>query len=102
MTPTDVTESTTEPPEELWPAIDPLEAERAFRPEFLGCRDLLAVPWVTNPARFVAKRSRATRVFGLASGYGNHVAAAARRCLELDLPRPVRLRRTEELTVEHS
>src|SRR5689334_3667467 len=35
--------------EELWPSVDPLEAERAFRPEFLACRDLLALAWDRKP-----------------------------------------------------
>ncbi len=34
---------------ELWPQIDPLEAERTFEPEFLACRDLLALAWARKP-----------------------------------------------------
>ena len=35
--------------EELFPQPDPLEAERAFGPEFLACRDLLALAWARKP-----------------------------------------------------
>lgn len=41
---------TAEPAEELWPQIDPLEAERTFEPEFRACRDLLALTWARKPA----------------------------------------------------
>ncbi len=34
---------------ELWPQIDPLEAERTFEPEFLASRDLLALAWARKP-----------------------------------------------------
>lgn len=36
--------------EELWPQVDPLEAERVFEPEFRACRDLLALAWDRKPA----------------------------------------------------
>lgn len=39
-----------EQPNELWPQIEPLEAERTFEPEFRACRDLLALAWARKPA----------------------------------------------------
>lgn len=39
-----------EQPNELWPQIDALEAERTFEPEFRACRDLLALAWARKPA----------------------------------------------------
>lgn len=35
--------------QELWPQVDPLEAERTFEPEFEACRDLLALAWDRKP-----------------------------------------------------
>ena len=35
--------------EELWPQVDPREAERTFEPEFRACRDLLALAWARKP-----------------------------------------------------
>jgi hypothetical protein len=37
--------------EELWPQVDPLEAERVFHAEFLACRDLLALAWERKPVQ---------------------------------------------------
>jgi hypothetical protein len=34
---------------ELFPQIDPLEAERVFEPEFRACRELLALAWDRMP-----------------------------------------------------
>jgi hypothetical protein len=36
-------------PQELWPQIDPLEAERTFEPELRACHDLLALAWARKP-----------------------------------------------------
>ncbi len=40
-----------EEPEELFPQLDPLEAERVFSPEFHACRDLLIFAWEHKPTR---------------------------------------------------
>src|SRR5438094_539679 len=34
---------------ELFPQVDPLEAERAFEAEFRACRELLALAWDRKP-----------------------------------------------------
>lgn len=45
--------------EQLWPQVDPLEAERTFEPEFRACRDLLALAWARKPAEVRGEAFRA-------------------------------------------
>src|SRR3954468_20881431 len=44
---------------ELWPQVDPREAERVFEPEFSACRDLLALAWARKPTGVDGEAHRA-------------------------------------------